>query len=743
MKKFIYILCIVGFTIPGLTQKLAKYEEVLPSILTLPPSGALAQLKIYLAEEPENSSIYLQMAVIYEDRYRNSDVIKDFPYKYGNAREALAAYQRTEQFISDKDVKRNEENYFNFGKYDEKGKLDVSYDSIRNKIATVKTELQQFIDNAPLIYEKFTKSYSAYDKAHKLFTEILGEYPTFKDLYLLFDEDVDQKFETIKQEYLSSLKYWKEYETALANYDIGYHQKQTVYPIKTYRLDGMESKINFLLDDIHIWNYAEWVDTTRAVIDTEIAALRASLAEENLRLNQGVERAPDDFSSETFEPLKVSKEILFNLRKYDLNSVIEPIFLFKEKKHELIYQQLVSQTLDTNTTVAVDRKLYLYGQMVNRIREADSVLSDIRNRNTKASMDKYASFITSYYQDQDGINQFVSAEKSANKEAVATYVGQIQEGLYGLLGGDTLMETTRYGKTAVPLRISLPVENELLTKDRITTHRIENFDGSLFIAGIMRNEKEGKTQAYVAGVKPDKKVGWYKDYLLQLDSSAGFDSHTRIGAMHSVPGGLALILNGIDSGGVSHNHMMILDETGEITLSRRLLFDQFPRKMAYDDRTNTLLVAYKGTDFYEDIIRDSEMIMANYNILGDLLWQQRLTFKGDVAGIINAGQEHLVVGNYNEIKGLDGRISRAGKNNTDAKIYGIKISQEGEILDMLTIDHSSSFYTSMAYKVSDDCINLLGTAGPYQNSARLDTDPGTAVHIILNKDLEVLANSLN
>ncbi len=61
------------------------------------------------------------MAVIYEKRYRESDPIKDFAYKVGNAREALKAYQRTEQFISEKEVRKNQEYFFNFGTLDDKG----------------------------------------------------------------------------------------------------------------------------------------------------------------------------------------------------------------------------------------------------------------------------------------------------------------------------------------------------------------------------------------------------------------------------------------------------------------------------------------------------------------------------------------------------------------------------------------------------------------------------------------------
>lgn len=742
MKKLAFILFLAGAALPGLSQKLEKYEEVLPRILALPPSGALAQLKIYLAEQPDNSSIYLQMAVIYEKRYRESDPIKDFAYKVGNAREALKAYQRTEQFISEKEVRKNQEYFFNFGTLDDKGRVTVGFDTISNHMARVKVELQSFIDNVPLIYDKFTRSFSSYDRAHKAFTGILGKYPTFKDLYLLYDAEVDKTFGDIKKDYLECLQYWKEYKAATASFDVGYSQTMTAKPIKVYRLDGLESKINFLQPKIQVWDYASWVDTTREIIHAEIDKLREDLMAENLRLNKRIEEAKPDFIREEFEPLKVSKEVLFTLRKYDLSSVIEPIFIFKEKKHDLIYQQLLSEKLGADTEVDVERKLYLYGQMVNRIKEADSVLSDIRRTNTAASLSKYSDFIKTNYNGPSGITQLITTERQNNKNDVSNYVANIQNELYAILKTDSVIKKVKYKKLDIPLFRSVPVDNDLLTAAPITSHRIENFDGSAFIAGIFKNTKENKTQAFVAGITKEQTVGWYNDYLLKIDSSAGFDANTRIGAIQSVPGGLAVILNGVDTSGTRINHLLMLDEKGVITHSRRLILSQFPRTISYNERTNTLFVTYKGNDYLDDPLVESEMIMANYSIYGDLQWQQRMSYKGDITDVVSVDQAYIIVGNYNEIKGLDGRVNRAGKNNTDTKAFAVKINLAGELLDLKTIDYSSSYFANKTYKVSDDCINFFGSMGAYTKTVMLDSRPESAVHVIMNKDLEILASTL-
>ncbi len=741
MKKITFIIILAGIAISGGAQKLEKYEEALPKILTLPPSGTIAELTVYLQEEYDNASIYLQMAVVYKNRYKTGDPFKDYEYKLGNAQEALKTLKLTEQFITDKDVKKNKEYYFNFGTIDAKGRLDVEYDTIKSYMETSKAELGTYIANVPVIYEKFTQSFSNYDKAHKLFTNILGRYPTYKDLYLLYNEDVDKQFEEIKQAYLTSIDYWSKYKSASDTFNVGYNQKMTVAPIKVYRLDGLESKINFLSDNIQVWDYAQWVDETRQNIKTDVDKLRTDLMAENLRLNQRIQNAEPDFIRESFEQLKVSKEILFNLRKYDLNSVIEPIFVYKEKKHDLIYQDLMS-TKATEDSVDTERKLYLYGQMINRIKDADSVLSDIRIRNTSASYDKYSDFIETSYNGRAGITQFITSNRSEHKETAAIFVDKIQTNLYDMLKRDSVIATVTYKKKLIPLMETLSVDKEFLTKDLITTHRITNFDGSAFIGGVFLNEKEGKIQAYVTGITADNTIGWHNEYLLMLDSSAGFDSDTRVATMQSVPGGLAVIINGVDSSEARINHLFILDEKGIITTSRRLLLDQYPRSISFKERSNTLFITYKGKDYLDDIFLQSELIMANYSIYGDLQWQQRLAYKGDVADVINIDQGYMIVGNYNEIKGLDGKVKRAGGTNTDTKLFALKIDLGGEIQNLKTIDYPGSYFTNKSYKVSDDCINLFGSVGAYQKRIEVDAEPGSALHIILNKNLDILASTL-
>lgn len=743
MKKFLLTISVVLASIQVFGQRV-KYEDDLQRILTLSAGGEIAELGLWLSKEPTNPSIFLQMALVYEKRYQSGDPLKDYAFKIGNAKLALSAFERTEQYITEKDVKKNEESYYNFGVYDAKGRLNVPFDSVKNKIIRSKAELSKFIENSPEIYTQFTQSFSNYDQAHKIYSRILGEYPTFKDLYLLFDEEIDQEFEKLKSEYLTATDHFEKYTIAIDSFDIGYKQNLTIDEIETYRLDGLESEINFLKEEIQVWNYAKWVDDTRLNIKEEIGSLRTSLEVENLRINSKLDNAIPDYIRESFEPLVVSKEVLFNIRKYDLHAVVEPIFLYKQRKHDLIYQGLQNESLDTSATVDVERKLYLHGQVINKIKLADSTLSEVKRRNNELSYKKHTSFIDTHYKGINGINQFVETEMSQNSTDVKASVTKIREYIYQKMRSDTAEELITYKKMSIPSLVGIPIENEYLTNEPITTSKLSAFDGSTILAGIFTNEKEKKTQAYICGVTEDKKVGWYNDYLLQQDSSAGYDSHTRIAVVGFVPSGIAFILNGADSTGDNRiNHLMIVDEAGELTLSRRLLFSQYPRSLNYSSKENALVITFKGDDFSETIFKESELIIASYNVLGDLQWQQRSKYKGDVTGLMEVDQAYVLTGNYNEIKDASGRVLRAGPKNTDSKTFVLKVTKSGEIETLKSIDYASSYFTSVNYRVSDECLNVFGTEGSYEKTNTFDADSPSTVHLILNSDLEILSSSLD
>ena len=739
MKKLTTVILLTGLVLTSFGQKKLKYEDVLPAILNLPSAGKPIILKEYKDEDPENVSIDFQLAVVYLERYITSDILTEFNYKYGNADKALTYLLRAQSEIDEKEIKKNADLYINFGYRDERGKPVVSYDTINNLMLTYIPELEGFVQNASGIYEKFTKSFSHYDRAHKIYTELVGTYQTHNDLLLLFNDEMDAKFEQMKTEYSNALAAFEEYKGLTDAYPINYNQELKISPIDVYRLDGLSSEINFLAEDVEIWNYSDWVDATRAYRQTNVDGLRAELEDEDKRLDQVLAATTNDFIREEYEPLDVSKELLFTLRKFDLRSVIESIFLYKEVKHNLMYQELVSKSLDTASTIDPERKLYLWGQMIKEINDADTLLGNIRARNNAVNHAKYGDLLQRRYLGESGINSFVQDERSTNKEDFDYNVSQIRRSLIAELNPYETDEPTTFKGSSYPLEAGLPIDDINLSSDPYTTHKIENFDNSAYIAGIRRNP-DGVIQSYVAGVTQTGKIGWLNEYAL-LPDLAQVPSNTRIGAMELVPGGVVVVMNTLnEETGEQFNQLVKLSGAGEEELVKVLEIPEYPRTVNFVERSNSILISFKGEGYDDQITKVSEMTIGSYSILGDLLWVRKYEGKNDIEAVAELSDGYIIIGNYNQLTGLDGKVLRTGSTGT--RSFYLKTDHNGDPIKLKVMADATDHTITDFRRVSDNCLNFFGVRGAYDPHASV-SNSGQLVHVIMDKDLNELSNSLN
>jgi hypothetical protein len=737
MKKLILniLIAVLSFTVTG--QKLEKYEDALPKILSSPSSGIKASMQRYIEDDPENASIYFQLGVVYYERFQNSDILTDFPYKNGTARETLKNMKTAQRVVDEKDVKKNEEHYLNFGTFDEKGRLEVAYDTIQNLINESIAETDRFIKNAPAIYESFTQSFTHYDRSHKLYTELLGKYPTINELYLLYNDDMGRVFDEISEEYSKALEAFDAYKAATDTFDIGYDQNLIIDDLVVYRLDGMSAEINFLLPEIHIWNYAKWVDETRKYIEQNIITMRQELLNEEIRTNKILSSAATDYAREEFEALDINKETLFTLRKFDLQSVIEPIFLFKESKHDLIFRDLQIKDLEINGEIDLDRKLFLYGEIINKIRKTDTLLLSIRTRNTQLTHEKYPTFLSVNYEGRTGVNTFTRSESDQLVNMQKDYEDKIIGGIMQKMSDSTDILSATYNRTSIPLIVQTNPPLEILTQDPITTHKLQNFDGSAFIGGI-KMSTDTVSIAYAAGITPEGKVGWYNEYAIKLDSGR-LNANNRIAEMVAIPGGCALVLHiHNDQKPEKTNQLILLNESGEEQVNVALRMPDYPQNITYNDRNNSLLITFSGKDNASDVYEAGRMTMARYNILGEKLWHKVITGRIEVVDVVTTSDGFIVMGNYSQYRSPEGRMVNAGRNNTDVGVYLMSLNNEGEITKMQEVFSLDPMYATHLIKVSDDCINIFGSTSSYQQDAPIDRSEN-GVYIMINRDFSELA----
>lgn len=737
-------LCTIMVAQNTYSQKRPKYEDELTRILNSAPSEGLAVLKIYLAEDPLNPSIHLQMGLIYETRFKDADFLTEYLKATGNAREAISSLGKAAQYIEEKTVKRNKEQYVNFAVFDQKGKYEVRYDSVKKRIDTSLQYADDFLAHIPGIYSDFTASYSHYEQAQKVFTSIVGRYKSLKELYLLYDSQLEDELDKMSMHYDSSLYHFEKYKSATSAYPLrGYEQKMNFQEIVIYRLDGLEVEVNFLLADIRIWNYKKWAQELKSYVNINITKLRSDLATNEIDFNSRIGKVDEEYKAQVFEPLRTNKETMFNLKKYDLSSVIEPLFLYKEAKHNLLYNKLLISSLDSASEIETDRKLFLYGQMINRIREADSILTTVKVKNTPESYQKYKPFIDQYYSGMGGITKYVNTEQLDNRRDFTDYIASLSTILldkYSIAEND---QKVVYRKVVYSQAETEHPSDSLASTGPVTTHVVENFDGSFYLGGVQQNAKEKKLEAFVLKLDPAKNVKWLKTFLLQSDSTA-YDAHTRLGAMQTTQEGVLLVLNGkhVESGGTL-NHLLLLDETGDILLTKRLLFSDFPRGIFYHEKTNTYLITFKGETPELPVSVPSDLIIANHNILGDLNWQYRINYAGTYERVVSVEDGFILAGNFSTLKSADGRLIKAGNDALDMAPVVLKMDFEGKLVSSKPLSGSAPYFGKNLIRVSDLCLNLIGVKGKYVASPFMKDQVDSSFHIILDANLNILSSNMD
>ncbi|MEP2023340.1 MAG: hypothetical protein ABJH98_18970 [Reichenbachiella sp.] len=740
-RTLIYSLLLIfqlSFLGTIVAQKKVKYEDLLPGILNSEPGVGVADLENLIEADPENPSMYLQLGLIYNKRFQESDPITAYKKAMANILLAKEAFDNCEKLITEKDVKKHKEEYINFAIYDEKGRYSVSLDSIQKAILEARQEMDAFEINMPGIYDDFTRSYTHYSKANQTFTKIISQHASIKDLYLLYGIEMEKEFDDIKSNYNESLKYFKSYKQKTNRYDIGYNQEIKIDSISIYKLDGLAVEINFLKQkEIPIWDYAKWVDDTKAYIDKNIGALRAMMVENEKIISAKINQVEQDVLNGKIEPIDVDKEFLFTLRKYDLKSVVEPLFLYNEKKHELLIQEQLNKVSTETMKILPERQISHYGYLLNLITKSDTLLQHVETRNTGYSYQKYKGYIDDYYAGMSGLNQTITQERSTNQSQFDAYLADTRRLLQVKYTSDSIQNTVKYRRISIPNFTSNPNLDSLQPAQRVTLHKSTNLDGSAYLGGIYLDNKSNLVTSYVCRVESNQTVSWYKDFSLQMDSVKA-DSHTVLSAMVGGQAGCTFVLNGTHmETGAKLNTLFTYSEEGKQLMVRNLGIDDFPRIIEFEEQTNTFLIGFNGRELTKDMNKSAQVIVANYNVIGDLLWKYTKEVVGDLVGVVALDDGYLITGNYSKIQDNAGKYSNV---NGGFASYVIKINNSGKWSDEKFLRASTPYRTTHFLKSGEHAIHIIGSsdlAQPY-----FETVPERLVHFIINKDLDIVSSPL-
>lgn len=692
MVRLIFIL-LIGFSLYGNAQ-IAKYKDVVPMIEGTSDEYAIEVLHAFLINNLDHPAANLRIASYYLKKVDETDPLIEYEKIQALANEVKQRLFKASLLIDEKEVKKHRAFYGWIAKQNQT--TEVSLSLVTQHISRLNETANKTLISLPLVYSDFTNAVDFYDKAVKNFANISRSYPSLKNLYLSYDDKLNNQFSDLKSDYESSLTYFKNYKAKIDTFSLkGYSQTLTVKPINVFRYDGLVNQINFLHNNVHVWDYSAWVDTVQTVVNGDIAALRTLLKINEERQVKALENIASTAHSINIKVVKVDKSLVFNLLRYDYNNPIIPLLKYKESKQKLLIEERNSTYFDT-ANIDIKRKLIFYNKMVYQIKDSDSIIAQFKNRFNAVGMTKYKRFLDTHYKGIDGSSQYMANEKNELRKELAIYGELLREGVESLKPIDSIGSIITYKKIRIPLTVA-KMDTALLAKGVLfTTKIIQTPDGGYYIAGEYKPTKKIRnTKVFLVKLSDKKKLKWFKQYDIKIDS-AGNDSNNSLEGITLTNEGVALLIRSDHMGNSSYTNTLIqVLLNGNVKMAKRLDSKLFPRNLIYNEEQNSFVICFNGdSDKIENDAKNKLELVA-INSLGKKSWTYTDSNIGSFVGLVRTEKGYLIIRNSTAINS-----SKALLTTVDFK--GIKLKEEYLGIRPLGL-------VEWVYKLNDASIHLIGT----------------------------------
>jgi hypothetical protein len=742
MKKNVFlIITLVLLTWTADAQRV-RYKDLFPRLAGMTPPELRNALKEYLVEDLEHPNANFRLALVYELNYKTADPLTQYAFALANAEQAKLRFLKSRLLVDEREISRNNEYYAPIYKtVDAKGKPFVEPAVVLRKITNGYDSSQLFLSKIPPIYSSFTRSVNFYDKAVKAFAKLNDTYTSLDDLYLLYDQSVNQQLGQLKQDFDSTRYYLDQYNRLITAFPIAdHHQQYHVKPIVTFRLDGLITRMNFLTDDIALWDYAAWVDGIRKDVSGDIAALRNKLNANEEKVDASLKAIEAPVGPAPM-PVRPDKQLVFTLNNFDKQSLVLALLAYKNFKQDWLLKARPFVPDSANQL----RNAEVYSTLLYANRSADTLLEVVRNRMQPIKIRKHQAFFEKYYGTADGLRKYAADEKSLINTSLTTYATGLKSSVLTMATpvdkseGEKLI---KFGKYTIPYTIG-GVTPEALTKgDPITLSVRKNSDGSVYLMGIHVPDKKANNKVtYVARVNPDGKAGWMKSFDLRMDSLSKVpDAHTQPGPSVLTQEGCMLVLRTTPLvASAALNTLIYLNEKGEEKFRIKLKERNYPRRLLYVEKSNSFVLLLRGGGEEEDYTTMEPITLLSVNAIGDVSWRRNVEMAGTITDLVGLVDGFLVAGNYTTIRDLSGKEFKTKSAEGQCSPYVIRIGEKGDVSRIHAFVTKGSVFLAQVVKVNDASINLLGIEATLPVGATVaTTPPEKIVHIMINRLAETI-----
>ncbi len=372
-----------------------KYKDLMVLLTAKQYDQAKPFLKKYLLEEDGNASAYLYMGIIYQEEAWKNDVLKQPDLLISNVDSAVFFYNKCLPKLTEKEIKRNDENYLMYSRRDLRtGEFGIKLSDIQLDLETRSKSLYERRDRVITLKKLYAEMESQYTRANSQYKNFQNRFETKKELYLQSDDSLILKLEKLISTFDSSQVTFKYYKSTLQAFGkTGYNPVVDLQEINDFKKEG-SSMVDFMSDDLKWWNYGQWAKKTSAVIRDEIYPMRKEIIAFDSQINKSREKLKKD--SVTVSTIELLNHPLFTeLKKWDNDPM--PSGLFQMKIAELEYASEIMEEASLKDRDNISHKIGMIKHQQGVLLKLDSLASAMVNRDWEKDAGNYRNFITSSY----------------------------------------------------------------------------------------------------------------------------------------------------------------------------------------------------------------------------------------------------------------------------------------------------------------------------------------------------------
>jgi len=736
-KKYFFIsFLIISFLSVNqeiIAQKNLRYKNVYKTILEKNKEEAYSMLLIYQKQDPYFANTYLQLGLIAKYWSKDYDALTDIRDVKFFIYNTSLYFGLANAKIDEKEIRKNDEYYRNVDKFKGIGKL--KFDDIKSFVDEQIEANNRYKKNVAIVTNFYNSSIDHYNNCIKIFKEINQANRKIKDIFMVADDVLLDKVNKLNNSFDSTIFYLQNYQTAIKNYPIKEHnQKYKLYPIETYRLHGLTSS-DFLKEEIHLWDYGSWVKELNTKLNTNIKELRKDISKANKNLDKHIKNIVGNNEYKTdFKKYKVDEKLVNRIFAFDYNSMLIPLFRYKEAKQDFIAKSKnpVNDVSDTSNNFSSLQRSRFYNDLLKSKKLTDSLNTDFLTRINSYDVNKYKQFFKNNYGGEPGLKNFSQNESDFLKSELDQAFNNFKSFLLREMLYDNRIVTLPYKRNSIELKIVNQDFKKAKSGDFYITSYNKDNNGNYYASGFIKQRNPG-VSAFVLKTNRLYDIDWLQIYPIGKPSDH-FGSYIQ-----SNENGCELLVTSV-KGAEIKNHIFSMGKDGKQIRKKELKAGLIPCYFNYDEINENYLVAFKGikVDEFENL---SDNLVINEYIGSSLTekWSTVLNLKGNLVNIIKMNESFFVFTNFTKFaQGSNIISSKAGvqKNETNSMLF--VLDNIGKIQKTVPYTSKSAFFIARALKINSNSINLVGFKQPLINTrTAAKEDFAEPMYLLVNTDGQI------